>query len=129
MGTIFRQVWRDAEVGEPIEGTDFKHWSEPVIGVGYDGVRDYKVGILGWIGKALFWQKRIVLVPEGPNWPFVIAFRDAHGVCKYSSCIRNVNQGPFMMRIGSHNCAFFVVGQAKIQLKVAGYVMGSMDLY
>ena len=91
---------------------------------------NYGTGFFSWIGKAIFWRKYIVLVPEGPkDYPFVVAFRDSYGVCKYSSRIRRVSNGPFMMRIGPEDCYFYIVGVDKFQLKKAGYVRDGIDLY
>lgn len=137
MGIIL-QGWTPIEYGQSIgsfgSGSNLKpgcqFWSNPVLGQGDSEARDFKIGFLNWLGKAMFWKKWLILKPEGSadTW-LVVAFWDEDGNCMYSSCARRVWDGPFMVRMGPKDCKFFVVGSRPVTLEQSPYFKKGMDLY
>lgn len=120
-GVVFLQRWEKTKVGKQIGA--YRYWSDPVTGEGDPGVRSYGTGFFQWIGKVLFWNKLIVLVPKGdPGTHFKIVFHSSDGLCMFSSAVRQIKDGPFKMRMGPENCDFFIVGgEGEVQLEIAGY--------
>jgi hypothetical protein len=140
-------LWKDVEFGRTDLGTigmgGLKRWSEMT---GAEGDPKFKerldnagparkmllqfigqkpedfLGLWGWIKKVLFWKKRVVLEVEGvPGTHYAVGFYDHHlGLCKISTAVRDIDDGPFQMRVGPGNIHFFVVADAEVKLRNRG---------
>ena len=129
--SVFFQSWREVQFEEPIE-KGYHNWSNGVIAErDIRPCKNYGLGFWNWLGKLLFWDRRVILVPSGlPEVNFYIVFRDSHGRYLASSAKRRIGNGPFMMRTGPSDIKFFIVGKdGGVKLSIAGYVRGSMKLY
>jgi len=101
----------------------FKHWSNLVSGEG-DGILDPSA-------HKDTWEKFIILVPNGNlDTEFRPGFySEKFDICKVSSRVREISDGPFAMRMGPDDCHFFVVGTDKVELEIAGYIKKDLWLY
>lgn len=112
----------------------FKYWSNSVLGEGDETLALSKSNMLGfcnWVRKNWKWKKFIILVPKGaPETEFRMGFfSESFRLCKISSTVRKISDGPFAMRMGPEDCFFFVIGDGKIILEIAGYVRKDIWLY
>lgn len=133
MKKIYFQRWRVADYKKAVFG-DFKHQSNFVLGEG-DITLKYStsamLGVLDWLKKNWKWKKFIILLPQGdPGTRFQAGFYSKwFGICKVSSIVRKVSDGPFAMRMGPKDCYFFIIGTEIVGLLSGGYVRNDVDLY
>lgn len=129
----YLQKWTDVIYGSTGIGR-FKEWSNIVLGKGDETLRPSKPKMLGfwnWLKKNWRWKKFIILMPYGDlETEFKMGFYSKqYGICKISSAIRKISDGPFAMRMGPEDCYFFVVGTEEIVLEIVGYIRKDLWLY
>lgn len=132
MNAIILQGW------DPVEYKEgrvclYPYWSGLVRGEGDTTLkpsRSSMLGICNWFWKYFFWKKYIILTPKSKRNDvyFRVGFY-SNSVCKISTVVRSISDGPFAMRMGPEDCYFFAVGTSEdIHLEVAGYVRKNLDL-
>lgn len=105
-------------------GKTFSHWSQDVVCDKDKTAFPYQRGFWGWIGKALFWKRKIVLLPRGhDDTRYHILLEDELGWMIFNES-RLIRDGAFAMRGGIAPLKIKIVGDGFVSLINAGYVDG-----
>jgi len=101
---------------------EFLFWSKKVTGIGDKTLNDNS--------KIPEWKRIIILEPKGdPKIIFEIGFQAFNGSIEMTTVSREINQGPFAMRMGREDCKFFIASnQGELDLKIDRYADINDDL-